>query len=186
MITLDENHVYHDETGAVIPGVTSILRDAGLIDATWFDDYSRDRGTLVHQACALYDRDDLDMDSLAPVLEPFVRAWINFRKDTGFVPEAVEEKVSHPIHRYAGKLDARGKLWKDNAIIDRKTGSAQSWAALQLAAYEACLPERHRRFVVELDSEGKYRLIEYRDRNDIKVFLAALAIVNWRKNKGVK
>jgi hypothetical protein len=140
----------------------------------------------VHQACALYDRDDLDMDSLAPVLEPFVRAWINFRRGTGFVPTAVEKIVNNRTYGYVGMLDVTGRIGSELWLIDRKTGTAQSWSQLQTAAYEACLPERHRRFVVELDSEGKYRLIEHKDRSDIKVFLAALAVSTWKKNKGLK
>lgn len=183
MITLDANHVYRD-AGKVIPGVTSILREAGLIDTAWFNEYSRLRGELVHQACALYDRDDLDMDTLDPVLTPFVNAWIKFRKDTGFQVMATEELVYNPIRVYAGTLDVRGLLGSDPVIIDRKTGAAQPWAALQLAAYADCFEMHYKRFVIELDDAGKYRLIEHKDRSDIKVFLAALSVVNWRKNNG--
>ena len=185
-IMLDADHVYRDEAGVQIPNVTSILKDAGLIDTSFFDAYSRDRGTLVHRACALYDRDDLDMSSLDPAIEPYLYGWIKFRKDSGFIPEAVEEIVYNPEYRYVGTLDVRGLLGGYKAIIDRKTGSAQPWAELQTAAYENCLAEKHRRFVIELDSEGKYKLIEHKDRSDIKLFLAALAITNWKKNHNIK
>lgn len=183
MITLDENHIYHDaETGAVIPGVTSILRDAGLIDTAWFDDYSRDRGTLIHQACALFDYNNLDESSLDPAIEPYVRAWMNFRKDTGFFPVDIEQIVFNPHYRYAGKYDVYGLLGKDGYLIDRKSGASQPWSQLQTAAYAECIPGVNKRAVIELDDAGKYRLIEHKDRNDIKVFLAALAVVTWKRN----
>ena len=186
MLTLDKDHVYRDGNGAIIPGVTSILKAAGLIDATWFNDYARDRGTLVHEACALYDRDDLDEQSLDPELEPYVRAWIKFRADSGFAPELVEHIVSNPLRGYAGKLDVTGVMNGHKYVIDRKSGAVQAWAGIQLAAYEACLPCPHKRAAIELDSDGKYRLIEYTDRNDFNVFLSALALTNWKHNKGVK
>lgn len=185
-ITLDENHIYHDESGIIIPGVTQVLRDAGLIDASWFTDYARERGGYVHQACALYDQDDLDMDSLDPAIEPYVQAWIKFRKDTGFMPVLVEQIVFNKNYNYAGTLDVTGEMGDQLCLIDRKSGARQSWSALQTAGYTECLSEHHRRFVIELDSDSKYHLIEYKNRNDIKIFLAALAVVTWKKNKGVK
>jgi hypothetical protein len=187
MITLDNNHVYHDEAGAVIPGVTSILREAGLIDASWFTDRACQRGRFVHEACALYDRDDLDESSLDPEIEPYVRAWIAFRKDTGFAPVLIEEIVFNEVFNYAGTLDVAGHIHGTKWILDRKSGSDNPAAHLQTAAYNECLcvPE-YRRGVIELDSDGKYKLIEHKNRNDIKVFLAALAIVNWKNNQRIK
>jgi hypothetical protein len=134
----------------------------------------------------MYDRDDLDMDTLDPVLAPYVRAWIAFRNDAGFMPASVEKIIHNRTYGYAGTLDVVGKIpGASNWLIDRKTGTAQSWSALQTAAYAECFNEPHRRGVVELDGEGKYRLIEHKDRNDIKVFLAALAVVNWNRNNKI-
>jgi len=178
MIILDPiTHIYRDEKGTVIPGVTSILRDAGLIDARWFDDYSRDRGTLVHQACAMYDRDDLDMDALDPVLAPYVLGWARFRRESGFVPVLIESVVFNEQHFYAGTLDRTGDMNSFNWLLE-------PWTGPQTAAYSGCLNVPHKRGGVELRNDGTYKLTEYKDRNDIKVFLAALAVVNWKKNNG--
>jgi hypothetical protein len=186
MITLCENHKYRDESGAEVPGVTSILRAAGLIDTAWFTDYACQRGTLVHQACAMYDRDDLDMDALDPVLVPYVSGWIKFRKESGFMPELIESVVFNEQYFYAGTLDRTGNMNRQAWILDIKSGAAQPWTAAQLAAYSACLGSNGRkRGAVELRNDGTYKLTEYKDRNDLQIFLGCLAIVNWKRNNKI-
>ena len=183
-IRLTEGHIYRDETDQVWPGVTSILTDVGLIDSKWFDEYSRDRGSLVHQACALYDHGVLNMDTLDPVLLPYVQGWIRFREESGFIPELIEEVVWNETYRYAGTLDRTGTMNDRAVLIDLKSGLAQTWSHLQTAAYAACLPEPYLRYVVELNSYGNYKLSEHKDRKDFGVFLAALTLRNWKHNTG--
>lgn len=187
-ITFDpEKHEYRID-GQVVISVTQALKEAGLIDATWFNDYACERGKLVHEACALYDRDDLDESSLDPELVPYVDAWKKFRDDSGFEPEKIEQIVFNSPYNYIGTVDVLGKINDQRVIIDRKTGSPQPWHALQLAAYaEAdCFQECPRRFSVELNTDERYHLIEHKNRNDIKVFLSALAVVQWKRNNGGK
>ena len=43
-----ETHIYTVD-GEVLPSVTQILKDMGFIDVTWFNDYARERGSLVHK-----------------------------------------------------------------------------------------------------------------------------------------
>ena len=186
MITLDSNHVYHDESGAEVPGVTSILRAAGLIDSRFFNEYSCNRGSLVHQACAMYDRDDLDINALDLVLAPYVSGWIKFRKESGFIPTLIESIVFNGQYFYAGTLDRTGTMNGQAWILDIKSGAAQPWTAAQLAAYSACLGSNGRkRGAVELRDDGTYKLTEYKDRNDWQIFLSALAIVNWKRNNKI-
>ena len=181
-ITLAEGHVYRDETGAEWPGVTGTLKSAGLIDARWFDEYSRTRGEYVHLACAMDDRGELDEASLDPVIRPYVEAWRAFRRESGCVMVAVEELVYNPILRYAGTLDWRGRLNGRHAIIDRKTGPCQPWTGLQLAAYAAPFNEPHDRYGIQLKDDGRYKLTKYDDINDLAVFRSALILRNWKVN----
>ena len=51
---------------------------------------------------------------------------------------------------------------------------------------EVCYAQLYNRYAVELKGDGTYRLTSFADRKDWPVFLSALAIVNWKKNKGVK
>jgi len=70
-VTIDEHPVYRDGE-RVVPGVTGIIRAAGLMDVTGFNDYARDRGTAVHKAIELYERGTLDVDSLDEVITPYL------------------------------------------------------------------------------------------------------------------
>lgn len=185
-ITLNKaTHVYQDETGAIWPGVTSILRDAGVVDATWFTPWHAQRGTAVHAACQMWDEGDLDEVALDPVIEPYLEAWKRFKRDSGFSiggSGGIELLVWNEAYRYAGTLDRLG-WWHDfQWVLDIKSGLSQSWAALQTAAYAKCMGVTCRRGALELHEDATYRLIEHNDRNDFNVFLACLNLRNWKVN----
>jgi len=187
MITLDENHVYHDGAGVQIPGVTNIIKDAGLMgDTSFYDDYSRDRGAAVHLATALYDRNDLVEYSLDPVIVPYLDGWKKFRHESGLKVDAAEMIVASELG-YAGTLDRTGEIDGRRVLLDIKTGAVQPWTAIQTAAYERCLDyAASLRLAVELHADGTYKTFEYQDTTDWQVFCGALAIHNWKKNKGIK
>jgi len=186
-LTFDEDtHTYRLD-GVPVPSVTQILHRAGLIDDTWFTRYSAERGSRVHLALRYLDEDRLRDETVSPYEQGFVDAYKRFLADTDFVPALIEKRVAHEVYRYAGTLDRTGSLGGPfggaMCLIDIKTGHAQPWAALQTAAYAACLPKgaKYRRFALELRGDGTYRLIEHRDwGRDFRVFLAALEIAAWK------
>ncbi len=185
MITLDENHIYHDGDGNIIPGVTSVLKDVGVIDDRWFDDYSRTRGQMVHLATALYDRDDLEESSVNPVIEPYLNAWIKFRKESGYVPDMIEKIVHNKIYGYAGTLDRTGTKNGVKELTEIKSGTVQSWAELQTAAYAGCLDGVYKRYAIELHDNGSYKKVVYDNRQDWGVWLSCLTLRNYKYNKGI-
>jgi hypothetical protein len=167
------------------PHVTDILKDAGLIDATWFSEEGRNFGTAVHSAIQFLLDDDLDEDALDPAVGLRVTSFKKFLLESGgFVKVTSEEHVEDAIIGYQGTLDIRGRFYQNdvfgNSIIDLKNGQPQPWHAIQLAAYAHTFDERVRRFGLYLSDTG-YKLIEYRDRNDWKVFCAALTIANFKR-----
>lgn len=182
IITFDPaRHAYTDAQGRAIPGVTSVLKAVGLIDTTWYTPEAAQRGTSVHALTMLSD-DDL-IDHHTPVPAEYVKyldAWVKFRTETDYEPMLVEHRIYHPTYRYAGTLDRAGKLNGQYAVLDIKTGKAMPATGIQLAAYQACIQPAHARFAVELHDDGTYKLIEYRDRNDWNVWLAALQVYQWR------
>lgn len=184
-----ERHEYHDESGVLVPNVTGILKDVGLIDGKWFTDFARDRGTAVHMATAMHDEGTLDSATVDPRIEGYVAAWVLFRKESGFVPTLVEAVVANQTPRYAGTLDRAGLMGGDagkSCILDIKTGAIPAWAALQTAAYQRCRPNFRARYGIELRENGTYRLERFTNDNvDWMVFCGALALVNWKKNNGV-
>jgi hypothetical protein len=177
--------------GIARPGVTSILASAGLIDDRWFTDESRHRGKAVHAACHYMDEGDLPdawMDS-SPYAG-YVRGWEKFRNESGFVPDTIEERVSHQFWGYCGTLDRRGHIGTRRILLDIKTGQSQYWHACQLRAYSECFgnPRQYELFTVHLGENGSYSVAQrpyafMQAAGD--AFWAALTIYqfkHWRKN----
>lgn len=112
MITFNaETHTYYVD-GLKIPGVTSILKGAGLIDFSMVPTDILERafkfGTAVHLATELDDRDNLDIVSLDAPLLPYILAWRKFKQDMGCKILSIEERVYSAKYRYCGTLDRRG------------------------------------------------------------------------------
>lgn len=185
MLTFDEqNHIYRVQ-GVAIPSVTQILVAEGFIDTSWFTEYGRDRGKYAHEAIKLYEQGSLDEESLDPVLRPYLDAWKQFKTDTGYVSEVVEEPLYSPVYQYAGTPDNIGLLNGEPTVLDIKTGAISPWVALQLSAYETLKKMCLDRVALRLMPDGKYRLRHFKDRTDRQVFLAAVATFYWRKNNGL-
>jgi hypothetical protein len=186
MVTLDEaTHTYRTAEGVVVPGVTTILRAAGLIDTRWCTDYGRDRGTLVHLACEYDDRGILDDATVDDAIKGYVEAWRCFKATARFTPESMEVVVHNETYGYAGKYDVAGTMHGSKVIVDRKTGTVYPATGLQLAAYERCMGEPHKRMAVELHEDGKFKVEMYTDESDWQVFCATLAVYNWKQRKGI-
>jgi len=187
-----QTHSYYLK-GLRIPGVTQVM--AGINDFLGIDTEvmaaAQERGTLVHTATALYDRDALTLEEMQAdtVLEPYVRAWVKFRDDVLFIPEAIEVQVYSVRHRYAGTIDRIGELRRVRVVLDIKTGAALNpVTALQLAAYQVAYNERNpkakvwERWAIQLGADGKYKLHQYKDdAGDWSAFLSALNLYSWRR-----
>lgn len=113
-----EGHIYrHRDSGLIVPGVTSILRDTGV--SVDFDGLSamgnklghaialkREIGVAVHQAAHFFDDNDLVLESVDPAVRPYLDCWIAFRENYPQLRPATRERaVYHPALRYAGTLD---------------------------------------------------------------------------------
>ncbi|HOD97842.1 MAG TPA: hypothetical protein PLT63_03610 [Syntrophales bacterium] len=139
--------------GNGLESVTQILKAEQLIDTRFYDDWSRDRGSMIHLATHYDDMGELDEETLDPVIRPYLEAWRKFRKESGFVPEVIEVPMMSINYRYAGTPDRIGQL-----------------------------PGKIKRAAVELHDDGGYRLIPYTDRQDVHIWLSVLAVHNWKRN----
>ena len=152
---IEEGHRY-TLNGVSLESVTGILAAEGFIDTAFYDEYSRTRGTYVHAARHLDDNGDLEESTLDPVIAPYLEAWRRFKRESGFVVDQSEIPLANALYKYAGKPDVIGHF---------PTGIMKRGA-------------------VELHDDGKYRLIPYTDRGDVSLWLAVLAVHNWKKNHG--
>lgn len=183
--------------GIELPSVTSCI--------DWLNNYAgvpahvlehaREIGEAVHVATALNDRDDLVEESVHPTVRPYLEAWRRFRYDSGFIVELCEQSVYSRAHWFAGTLDRVGHFapTKASGLIEIKTtAKIMPGNGAQTAAYKKCLAEMGypdavdlRRYTVLLGDDGRYRIREHTDHQDINVFLCSLTLANWRKNNRI-
>ena len=191
-LQFDEALHRYSYKGLTVPGVTSVIESCldsfSGVPAEALE-YARQRGTAVHLATALYDLDDLQMDTVDIAILPYLEAWIKFRAETGFAPTHIEEKVFHPRHFYAGALDRIGLFFGEKALMDIKSGALMPSVYPQTAAYAEAHNYRNadkitKRWVVQLRDDGTYRLVELKDKGDFSVFLSALNLHQWRTQHG--
>jgi hypothetical protein len=149
-----EGHVY-TWNGIHPDSITQILKAEGFINTDWYDEWSRDKGSMVHLACHYDIAGELDEDSLDDEIRPYLAAFRKFMADSGLKVERSEVPGVNTTHLYCGTPDIVGCFPKPTAA---------------------------RRFALELNKEGKYKLIPHTDQNDFNVWLSAVAVYNWKKN----
>jgi hypothetical protein len=131
----EENHIYHVD-GKIVPGVTEIITPPGR---KFYLAGSAERGHRVHAATVMYDNGLLTVDDCPEYLRGWLKAWADFRKDTGFEPTIIEGSGCSADGRYAGTIDRIGTIpWKSGVrlmTIDIKSGGKEKKHILQLAGY---------------------------------------------------
>lgn len=186
-----DTHIYRFN-GAVVPNVTRVLEEEGLVDfsgvpeATLRD--SQWRGSAVHHACLLDDEGDLDESTVEPEHRGYLEAWRRVKANLKPRIVSEEHRAFDPLYKYAGTWDrlvelpsrSRLQLW------DLKTGVPQKSARLQTAAYAhlMCIPSAVDRFIVRLTREGNYTMQEHPLRDladDFALFRAALMLNRFKR-----
>lgn len=188
-------HTYRID-GAVVPSVTQLLRpmqnfdgiDPAVLEA------KRELGTFVHKACELDDEDDLDEDSLDPVILGYVQGWRKFKRETGALVLQSERQLCNRALGFAGTLDRVAELHHLNApsrwLLDIKTSAEiDAWVGVQLAGYRLLLESNGDHVdalaAVQLFPDGKYALYRFGHPDDVRCFMSLLSIHHW-KTKNVR
>lgn len=176
--------------GLEVPSVTTILKDAGMVDYSFCQEFARERGSAAHSAIHFALEGDLDESSLHPMLVGYVAAARQAVADMKLEIVAVERRVFSRSGHFAGTLDLGARLQKKLAFFDWKTGDPPPATALQLAAYADAWYEEtgelvSHRYAIRLFHDGRYVVIPYTDRHDIVRFRAAVTVAAWRKEKGL-
>ena len=166
------------------PSITQVLTELGFIDHRWFTDESRVRGSHIHRIIHWHLTGELDEASIDPFLWPYFEAWLRFERETGFRPVETEMPRISEIYRFGGIPDSIGILAGRDVILERKSGAAPTWVALQLAAQEILCGRSLPRFSLQLKKNGHYCLKQYQDHRDRGVFLSALTCWWWKHQGG--
>lgn len=171
--------------GVEIPSVTRVISDVLMGEKQWADEAAMWRGSVVHSCCELDDRGTLDEGSIDPAAAGYLAAWRKFKAEMRAEFVEIEEAHVSEKHRYAGRPDRVAMLDGQRMVLDIKSGGVSVGTAMQLAAYcelTKCLA----RAAVRLESTGRYTLTLYHMtdlRRDHAIFLNALAVWNWRKER---
>lgn len=189
----DKAHLY-ELNGEQVPSVSEIARFAsrevyGNVEQYTLDNASN-RGSAVHKATEVLDKyNEVECE---PNIEPYIRAYIQFRKDYGIKEYvAIEKALASEQMRFAGTIDRVcviteqfaskfkeqtkidisqfiGKL----AIIDLKSSAVvqKVLGSIQLNGYEILVVENKLGevallLIVHLTKEGKYKVHNF-DRDN--------------------
>ncbi len=196
-LTFDEQKHEYTYDGEIIPSVTAILKDVGLIDTSrYYGSEARNIGTEAHWWIAIDTRGELDQYDPPPdrVLG-HIESAREFRKLMNLSPELIEQPIIGHGMQYAGTLDLTGWAnWRPKPaswLYDYKTGEEEDWHSYQTQAYASAIawnrpvndesskwfPPMHRGCVY-LNENGKVgQLVEHtNDERDERVWLAAVTL----------
>jgi hypothetical protein len=190
---LTEKHIYQRD-GIVVPSVTQVLALAGIDDVSGIPLHNLERaaavGTAVHQACEFLDQDELDIESVGPLIVGYVLAYQRFKEEHEFFPLTIEQRgiAESGALAYGYCLDRTGIIEGTPVLLDIKTASKRSPAwAIQTAAYaDAINLNSARRLVIHANKSGAYDLIPYTDAKDFDVWYSALHAAHWKLAHGWK
>jgi len=212
----EASHSYFNESKVVRPSVTQILDSVGLTDLSRVKpeilEHKRKLGDAVHYFCHLLARNpgkhwwEVMEDAPHPETEPYCMAFVDFWENAGFEIDVVEGKPQTEIsgiHKSYGlefgyTFDLRGKWQGFPVIADIKCtyDEEPSWK-WQTAAYEMTQPRpegspTYGRLVIHLKPDQTYKLVPFKDPQDVRVFAWALGLtyekikhgLPWRKESG--
>ncbi len=180
----EANHIYTYEGRRLI----SVTQALSLIDTRPKDEYYLRRGKLIHLACELYDRDELEESSVDDTIMPYLNSYRLFLTETGFIPRWIESRHFHPQYFYAGTLDRMGALNGKTVLIDLKSGApAPKVDELQLAGYWGLVKDQLTNpicFDLYLKDDGSMPKLEEvkRPRILFETFLAVLKSYRWKES----
>lgn len=190
----EERHEYR-LNGRIVPSVTDVLQPLEMLDGIPWETLEAARifGQHVHLACHYHNTGELEWTTLDEKLAAYVRGFLKFLADSGFVVLASEERVASVKCGYAGTLDLRGVMGRRSvrarrALIDIKsTATMPRTVGPQTAGYANAYTETtgekvDDRYCLHLgpDSYKLVKLTDGRGVQDLTVFISALNIHRFR------
>ena len=136
--------------GEKLPSVTHLIRYLDVdVDKSrpWIRDEAAERGTIVHNLCAMVDFGEDISEDTPYYLQGYLKAYADFLRDYDVRWELIERPdwAERNGVRYAGTLDRFGYVNGNPFIVDIKTGTSgtDKRHGAQLSAYSLfpCIKE---------------------------------------------
>ena len=182
----EELHQYK-VNGLVVPSVSELLQEAGIIGDMTFADPTL--GSAVHKACSYDDAGTLPDDyDCEPVLIR-LNGWRKFRRDHSPMVLIENERPMFSKLGFCGTVDRIYSYEGSTILADIKTSKIwQRSTILQLLAYKRLAEEAGYKIdalqIIYLDEMGGYKIIPVPILDsDWNIFLKILAIRAWRLKK---
>lgn len=142
-------HIYRRKNGMVVPSVTQLMQEVGLIGDMTFADPTL--GIAVHEACRLWDAGKLPETYSCPPVERRLEQWKMFQIEND-VGVCVNEIPMISRLGYAGTPDKVLRQQPERVIVaDIKTSKNRSKATrVQLAMYKWLVEENYELKVTDL------------------------------------
>lgn len=160
-------------TGEIIPHITGMLKQMGLVDDRWYTEESSARGTDVHDLTAQYDLGALDVASCVSPHRGYLLAHVQAMSILRPEFLAVEQPFVHPVHRYGGRPDRLLILQGKPGVLEIKatvpTKAHRIQTALQAILVERELgipPEMIERHCLYLKPNGRFILEAHASSGD--------------------
>ncbi|MDP2317499.1 MAG: hypothetical protein Q8P41_31735 [Pseudomonadota bacterium] len=179
--------------GEVIPGITSVLKRAGMIEDGFYSTEARDRGTAVHLAIQYLLEGCLAFETVDPSLLGYVEAFQRFVTESGIeFLERPELLVGSETLRYATLVDGVGRIGRQVYVLNWKSGAAEPFHPVQAAgeaiayveAYGAASIWTLGRAALYLGNDGRYSFHEHKRKGDLDDFRAAVRVAHWNEQHG--
>lgn len=175
-IILDKEKHEYRKGDIIIPGVTTILQDVGIIQ--YNDFVTPDKGTRIHKIIQNYIEGTLNWEAISKEEIELIDTFDKLTKEYHFTE--CEKILHNKIYNYAGSCD-----YSDGQCIgELKTGKPEKWHLLQLAAYVWCSPNKMTGILIYIKEKKNpirvYTMTELKEQ--FKVFLCALEVYNFKRN----
>lgn len=166
-------------------GVTRCLALAGVADFSWSNEEAMWKGSEIHRACELLDKEKLDEKRLPESLRGYLLAYKKFKAECHFVPLKIEVACSNLGTGLRGRADRVGLLRGRECVLDIKTGPLNPAVGLQLALYGNMMSpiKWWHRVAVQLKADGHYSCKHWDARSwlsDLVTAQACVRIARWR------
>lgn len=182
-----EKHIYTSIRGR-LPGATDVIKSHGLINVDWMSEDARWRGQCVHRGVELFNRGELDLDTVDEGIRGYIRSYESFVKATGY--QVLGCEIPCFTDSFGTIPDTWGILNGVLSIVELKSGLIPKWAAIQTALQVRALREDknirvRKRFALRLMEDGSIsKLIEYPSYNDDRVAMGMVETFHWKKENG--